>query len=122
MYPGYSDAFKDGREQGRKDCAAEIERLRTAIMWALGEAPDADGKWFGEAATTFFRGRPAPYGWRSHLRRIAGLPVYVYDKERRTLTHEQSPRKKPDLSAERATISDVLIPPAPDDRLDKGNR
>jgi hypothetical protein len=27
------DAFKDGREQGRRDCAAEIERLRNGEMW-----------------------------------------------------------------------------------------
>ncbi len=44
---------------------AEIERLLVAIRWALGEAPDEDGEWFGDAC-------PPPetkYWWRAKLRR-----------------------------------------------------
>jgi hypothetical protein len=67
------------------DKDAEIEQLRAAIRWALGEEPDADGKWFGE---TYDEERKR-YGWRSHLRKIAGLPTYTYDKERRTIVVEQ---------------------------------
>lgn len=60
---------------------AEIERLRAAIRWALGDEPDANGKWFGE---TYDEER-ARYGWRRNLRKIAGFDVLIYDKEKRTI-------------------------------------
>lgn len=31
-------------------------------------------------------------------------------------------RAKPDMARERAIVSDVMIPPSPDDRLDEGNK
>lgn len=75
-----------------KALTAEVDKLRIAVRWALGETCDPEGHWFGEVEPTYFRGKPAPFGWRSHLRKIAGLPVLSYDKERRTITdaHEQS--------------------------------
>ena len=59
----------------REEAMEENKRMRDAIAWACGEAPDpTDGKWFGEAkppeSTT---SRPRPYWWRAPLRRIAGL-------------------------------------------------
>jgi hypothetical protein len=42
----------------------ECERLRAAIRWALGEAPDADGIWFGDVRPPL----EAKYWWRQKLR------------------------------------------------------
>lgn len=36
MYPGYREAFADGREQGQRDMQAENERLREllcSLIW-----------------------------------------------------------------------------------------
>jgi hypothetical protein len=60
---------------------AEVEKLRAAIAWALGEQPDAEGRWFGEA----YDEDRARYGWRKHLRKLAGLPTYTDDKASRTI-------------------------------------
>ena len=60
------DAFD--RKIEAKD--AEIARLRGAIRWALGEVPDADGKWFGEDNPSR---RKYPFWWRRNLRRISGV-------------------------------------------------
>jgi hypothetical protein len=69
---------------------AENIRLRTAIQWALGEAPDEDGKWFGEVMPEQKDGeRLPPWWWRKPLRRIAGLGNLVYDKTRRTIVDQQ---------------------------------
>ncbi len=62
---------------------AEVERLRAAIRWALGEEPDSNGKWFGE---TYDEAR-ARYGWRTNLRKIAGFDILAYDKKKRTIVH-----------------------------------
>ena len=49
--------------------AAENARLRDALRWVLGEAPDVEGRWFGDQRT-----KDAPiYWWRTPLREIAGL-------------------------------------------------
>lgn len=63
--------------------AAEIERLRAAIRWALGEAPDGDGNWFSNLDNE--EGPHPPYWWRKNLRKIAGMGDLRYDKERRTI-------------------------------------
>ena len=42
----------------------ENARLRAAIKWALGEAPDENGKWFGEDRPAL----EARYWWRTQLR------------------------------------------------------
>ena len=52
------------------DCLrAENTKLRSAIAWALGEAPDAEGKWFSDTPTLTAKtlGR---YWWRTHLRAL----------------------------------------------------
>jgi hypothetical protein len=56
-----------------KKLEAENKRLRTAILWALGEQPDDDGKWFSEDRNDRPQGQGRRYWWRSHLRKIAGL-------------------------------------------------
>ena len=43
---------------------AEVERLRAAIRWALGEAPDVDGNWFGDETPPL----EAKFWWRQKLR------------------------------------------------------
>lgn len=56
-----------------EEAAKEIERLRAAIAWALGEGPDAKGKWFEPDADEPRRpdGQPiARYWWRGNLRRM----------------------------------------------------
>lgn len=54
------------------DAADEIERLRAAIRWACGEEADANGKWFGDQEfSNSSAGRPRPYAWRGHLRKIS---------------------------------------------------
>lgn len=67
--------FEDTAETIREIAARdrEIERLRAAIAWALGEAPDANGKWFEPYADEQRRpdGQPvARYWWRGNLRRM----------------------------------------------------
>lgn len=53
---------------------AEIARSRTAILWALGEGPDSDGKWFGDRIPNIGLGLVLrPYWWRKHLRELAGI-------------------------------------------------
>ena len=57
----------------RMRAANEIERLRAAISWALGEAPDHNGKWFEPDDDEPRRpdGQPvARYWWRGNLRRL----------------------------------------------------
>lgn len=70
--------------QDRRDALAEIERLRTAIKWALGEGVDTDGKGFGQVLPET---EPLPrFWWRTQLRRMAGMGGNLsYDKERRTI-------------------------------------
>lgn len=51
-----------------RQAAAEIERLTAAIRWALGEIPNAEGKWFGYQQSEIGR-----YWWRAPLRAAAGL-------------------------------------------------
>ena len=51
---------------------------RSAIEWLMGEAPDADGKWFSEVedATprTMSLGTRRPlYWWRSHFRKLIAI-------------------------------------------------
>lgn len=50
---------------------AEIERLKNAIRWALGEQPDPQGVWFvpPEVESKV----PRRYWWRSHLRKLSGI-------------------------------------------------
>jgi hypothetical protein len=55
-----------------EDGAKEIERLRAAILWALGEQPDANGHWFGDKEPEP-HGRQRPFWWRTHLRELAGM-------------------------------------------------
>lgn len=74
--------FGCAHERDLVEARAEIERLQVAVRWALGEAPDADGRWFGELQEDE---RRKPYWWRTHLRKIAGMGDLVYDKERRTI-------------------------------------
>jgi hypothetical protein len=74
-------AMERARKSERLCMNAEVEKLRAAIAWALGEQPDAEGRWFGEA----YDEDRARYGWRKHLRKLAGLPTYTYDKASRTI-------------------------------------
>ena len=55
--------------------AVELERLRMAIRWALGEAADDDGKWFAEDRNDRPAGQGRRYWWRSHLRKLAALEI-----------------------------------------------
>lgn len=53
---------------------AENERLRAAIRWALGEAADTDGVWFGDnRGSESEKLCRASYWWRTHLRKLAAL-------------------------------------------------
>lgn len=77
---------EDGVETVREDHdavirrqSAEIARLTAerdaahlAIRWALGEAADHNGHWFGNHVTE--SGRPKAYWWRTHLRNLSRLP------------------------------------------------
>lgn len=69
----------------RAEAAAENEAInnrdmRAAIMWALGEAPDVHGQWFGEKEPEVPEGgRPRPYWWRTHLRGMAGIDQQEVD-------------------------------------------
>lgn len=56
-------------EQITREAATEIERLRAAIKWALGEVADDRGCWFGETIKEHIK----PYGWRTNLRRMTSL-------------------------------------------------
>jgi len=70
------------------DLEADNERLRTAIRWALGEAVDDNGEWFGE--------RPegaGAYWWRRNLRRIANGGILVYDKAKRTIVRRANEQR-----------------------------
>jgi hypothetical protein len=94
-YQHASNVRGETRQMAQR-AADEIDRLRAALHWALGDGPDADGKWFGEVDIPMFRGKPAPFGWRRHLRKIAGMGDLVYDKEKRTIVDradEQSGEK-----------------------------
>jgi chromosome segregation ATPase len=53
-----------GRIEVATNLHMECERLRAAIRWALGEAPDADGIWFGDVRPPL----EAKYWWRQKLR------------------------------------------------------
>ena len=53
--------------------AAENEKLRTAIKWALGEQPDSEGQWFSEERSDRPEGQSRRYWWRSHLRKISSI-------------------------------------------------
>ena len=48
-----------------------VERLGVAIKWSLGDVPDAEGKWFDDVEPPMFHGKPAAFGWRRHLRKLA---------------------------------------------------
>lgn len=77
----------------REFARAEIEKLTIALKWALGEAPDAEGAWFGDnRGNEREKARTAPYWWRTHLRKIAGFPAHSYDKELRPTDGQQSPK------------------------------
>lgn len=80
-------------EKAFAELDAEMRRLRAALHWALGDGPDADGKWFGDVEAPMFRGNPAPFGWRRHLRKIAGMGDPAYDKERRTIVDHADEQK-----------------------------
>lgn len=71
----------------------ECERMRAAIRWALGEAPDSNGKWFGDAVPPL----EAKYWWRTTLRRMAGMGDFVYDKARRTVVARVDQQGPPPL-------------------------
>lgn len=58
---------------GIKAKDTEIGRLRTAIRWALGEAPDEGGLWFGELVEDAQEATLKRYWWRTHLRKLAAL-------------------------------------------------
>lgn len=60
-------AYRGQVEEG----SHQIKRLRAAIRWALGEAPDADGKWFGDSPHSV--DVPKRYWWRKHLREMAAI-------------------------------------------------
>lgn len=59
-----------------RDIADEIDRLRAAIWWALGEGPDMDGRWFGEPYPI-----AKPYWWRATLRKMAALDNQQFEKK-----------------------------------------
>lgn len=63
-------------EQLMDKAADEIERLRAAIKWALGECVDDGGLWFGRAPD----GKKTRYWWRPHLRRLAALEQKAREK------------------------------------------
>ena len=48
----------------------------SALAWLFGEAPDANGRWFSDAAELvaplprLLGGRPPQYWWRSHFRKL----------------------------------------------------
>lgn len=55
---------------------AEAMRYRQAIRWALGEAPGADGLWFGdrdEPGDGLELNPPRRHSWRDKLRKMAEL-------------------------------------------------
>lgn len=57
---------------------ARIRQLEHAIAWALGEQPDAEGRWFEPDAEEPRRpdGQPvARYWWRTPLRRMSAMPT-----------------------------------------------
>jgi len=80
------------REKG--ELHAENERLRAAIRWALGEAPDDNGAWFGDLWPEPQKARP--FWWRTNLRRMAGM-LLVYDKEKRTIVRADEQSHKTEI-------------------------
>ena len=57
---------------------AELAALSHSIQWLLGEAPDVDGKWFGECQPAKYAdGEPRKYWWRSKFRAmLAAAPSH----------------------------------------------
>jgi len=101
-----------------RELRAEIARLTAALRWALGEAPDADGKWFGEVMPEQKDGeRLPPWWWRKPLRKLAGMGDLAYDKERRTIvdrSHEQKALPvdcSNDVTPEQVQAIDDLVRP-----------
>lgn len=69
--PGQPGPMEPPNQDGLR---TENDQLRMAIRWALGEAPDADGKWFGEHMPEQKVGkRHRPWWWRKPLRQLAGM-------------------------------------------------
>jgi MoxR-like ATPase len=64
---------------------AEIERMRAAIRWALGEGTDECGLWFGESVDDAIEANRRPYWWRRHLRKLAALEQRGTDDKNKLL-------------------------------------
>ena len=64
----------------QEEMQREIDRLRGAISWALGEcppnAPEFTARQAGDGA----------YWWRKKLSILAGRPKWEYNKDTRTLS------------------------------------
>lgn len=69
-------AAKAAAESALALALAERDRAREAIAWACGEVGEWPERKVGQGA----------FYWRSELRKRAGIPAYVYDAERKTLT------------------------------------
>lgn len=65
--------FSKGVASNIEEAAARIEQLEAAVRWALGEAPDTDGKWFGDNPHS--KDMPKRFWWRTHLRSLAALAI-----------------------------------------------
>ncbi len=76
----------DDTRRAAKTAFGEVQRLRAAVRWALGESADENGCWFGETVNEHTK----PYGWRKNLRRMAGMGDLSYDKEKRTIVSNAS--------------------------------
>lgn len=71
------------RDQTIREARETIERLRAAILWALGEGVDENGLGFGEADAEL--GTKRRYWWRVHLRKLAGLdPAKAHEQREPT--------------------------------------